>query len=155
MVRLLLFTLLFTACSAAPTPQRTSIPTPPPVREISEVDIWAPKDLSDLEAIARTGTQREIITRRPGSTSTCPSLSIGILEPEGTPPDQVAADLVRAMLGEPHSQCNGGNIWGFKSRAEASGAATYTNGWIKLDNDRGKRTAKLRLNTGEEWSVTY
>jgi hypothetical protein len=155
-VRFLILILLLSACSAEPSKSSvTPLPTPPPVRDISEVDVWAPRDLSDLEAIARTGTQREIVTRRTGSLPQCPSVSIGILEPEGTPPEQVNADLVRAMLGEPHSQCNGGNIWGFKTKQEASGGSTYTNGWIKLDNDHGKHTAKFVLDSETKWTVTY
>jgi hypothetical protein len=109
--------------------------------------------MSDLRALAARGQEREVLDQHVGGMPNCRSGAVLVYEPQDTPTDQVAADLLKAMFeARVHEQCNGGSVWGYKEREQA-GRVPYTNGWIDILVQGNRRTVFFRVNGENVWSV--
>lgn len=101
--------------TAAPTPSAQQlVPLPPPSLHPN----YPPANLADLVALARRGVPRRFIGAEGQALSTCSRAWNKVYEPDGTPPDQIAADLMKVAI-DRHAALTscGGFIYGTTNRA--------------------------------------
>lgn len=125
MARWIALTLaLAVACGqAAPTAKRPNLHTPSPrvthpLPLPSAHPSYPPADLADVVALAAHGVPRRFIGAETQQVDYCTRQWNKVYEPDGTPPRQIAADLVKVAIDRKalFESC-GGFIYGTTNRA--------------------------------------
>ena len=128
--------------ATTPTP-RVTHPLPSP----SAHPTYPPADLADVVALANRGVPRRFIGAETQQVDYCTRQWNKVYEPDGTPPRQIAADLVKVAIDRKaiFESC-GGFIYGTTNRAFCN---CYTGDHGLLVLDRGPNyepaSGKLRM----------
>ena len=101
----LLLAIVLAACSAEPAPTATRVTPSPsprpaahPLPSPSLHPSYPPKDLGDVVALAAEAKTRRFIGMEDQPLDNCDRAWNRVLEPDGTPPRQIAADLMRVAI---------------------------------------------------------
>jgi hypothetical protein len=139
-------------CGSSTSANRPVVPTPTPrvthpLPPASVDPNYPPADLGDVVALAARGVPRRFIGAETQQVDYCARQWNKVYEPDGTPPGQIAADLVKVAIDRKaiFESC-GGFIYGTTNRAFCN-CYTGDHGLLVLDRGPGYEpsSGKMRM----------